>query len=381
MSLAASDFASSVVTYNPGSLTTYTNAAAALGRPAVDTDFEGVQVPVVPPYQAWQDSALVSIPSDGELVLAFDHRVLDDPDNPYGIDFIVFGNAFQIIDGATPWDYGDPETTTMGAGIRREQGTVEVSADGSNWVTFTEGPYADQFAPTLGRRYDPENAVDYAVFPNAHWGPHTDPSIPVDPSVSATNLSGFTLAEYCRRYRGSAGGTGFDLAELNLPLDEQSGHKYFSYIQITSAVSEPVEIDAVADAAPADAYTLWRIEHFNWLGDPALEAPAADPDQDALPNWAEFILAMDPRETNSPPVIELQLGTPSGLVLSYSMSTNAEPGAVLVERSVAGGSWSTNGVTATQYDALGDGTFKTSVTLSNQFPTAQFRLHIPIPSP
>lgn len=51
----------------------------------------------------------------GSITLGFDRRVVDDPKNPMGIDFIVFGNAF--------WVGGDPNRRWA------EAATVEISLD------------------------------------------------------------------------------------------------------------------------------------------------------------------------------------------------------------------------------------------------------------
>jgi len=54
----------------------------------------------------------------GQLTLAFDHRVFDNPHNPFGTDIIIFGNAF--------WTSGQPTLRYA------ECGTIEVSRDENN---------------------------------------------------------------------------------------------------------------------------------------------------------------------------------------------------------------------------------------------------------
>ena len=99
---AQSDFAVQVVEYVPGSdpVPGFTEPSAALGRPTVDTQFgfPPEKAPVVPVFPAWrnvtQPPQIVSIGAGGALTLKFGQDVYDDVNNPYGLDFIVFGNAF-----------------------------------------------------------------------------------------------------------------------------------------------------------------------------------------------------------------------------------------------------------------------------------------------
>lgn len=252
-----SDYASQVVEYVPGdgigfdfiSGEPFDNPMVALGPPTVDTTGDGFdipleqQVPLVPPNSAFRAFEIVSIGIGGHLTLMFDGPVENDQCNPYGVDFIVFGNSFQVSSGGQGWLNGDPNDTILGGALFSEPALVSVSEDGKNWFTFVDGPFADDFAPTLGRIYDPENA-DHSVFPlNEWWAQPTDPTKPLDPAVvaSASNLAGNTVAEAAVLYSGSAGGTGFDIGELGLD--------WIQYVRIEQSGSSIPEIDAVADVA------------------------------------------------------------------------------------------------------------------------------------
>jgi hypothetical protein len=59
----------------------------------------------------------------GSLTLAFDHTVMNDPLNPHGMDFIVFGNAYYLDDGSPG---GNPNRHWA------ECGHVEISRDINN---------------------------------------------------------------------------------------------------------------------------------------------------------------------------------------------------------------------------------------------------------
>ena len=176
--------ASTVISYTVGTgvSSLYTDPNQALGRPTVDTVLEMDLVPVAPVYAPWLPDELVSVGAGGELILGFDRAIEDDPDNPYGVDLLVFGNSFlSTLSGN---DYANhPESTVVGSGLFPEPGRVSVSQDGSNWLAFTSGPFADGMLPTLGR-----------VWTGSAWGGETDPTLPPDPALAPAMLSGMTVA-------------------------------------------------------------------------------------------------------------------------------------------------------------------------------------------
>ena len=100
----------------------------------------------------------------------------------------------------------------------------------------------------------------------------TDPTLPLPPNLTSRDWSGISLAELCKRYNGSAGGTSYDISKINnLPIDE-TGRKWIKYVRIKPVFedyddegyplySEP-EIDAVADVAPMQPYSLWITKNF-----------------------------------------------------------------------------------------------------------------------
>jgi hypothetical protein len=261
----ASDFAAEVVEYVQGGSVPvdwilhapFNQPQTALGRPTIDTTgdyFAGspndalAVVPVYPAFRVWE---MVSIGEGGRLVLKFDHPVRNDSRNPCGIDFIVYGNSFQVIDGSSYWLNGDPNQCGIGTGsMWAEPGTVSVAQtydplhpELTTWYTFTNGRGADMFAPTLGRIYDPDNAP--AGLPNnGWWGTPTNPLIPLNPALSPSGLAGHTLAHYAYKYGYCAGGTSFDLSEVGLD--------WFQYIRIDNPLNSGMtpEIDAVSDVDP-----------------------------------------------------------------------------------------------------------------------------------
>ncbi len=277
------DFAVHVLAYSPTEMGVdwlngqpFNNPLNALGRPTLDTTGdswfipEDQPVPVNPVYPAFRSHELVFLGERGSILLQFNHPVRDDENNPYGIDFIVFGNAMQIIGGGRGWTNGDPTATTVGSGGFYEPGIVSVSQDGLIWYSFTtdpnfmaddpafvrmqgdesDGPFCDSFAPTLGRIYDPMYPDAGLGLWNAWWAGPTNPTCPVDPNWRFDSFDGFTVAEMCLAYGPSAGGTGYDMGRLNLPIDPVTGKKWFQYIRIDDRDGGgTAEIDAVSDVS------------------------------------------------------------------------------------------------------------------------------------
>lgn len=188
--LVQAQFATSVVAYVPGTgvSASYTNSAVALGAPS-STDTYGDPVdPFDPP---WQNSQIVSVGAGGSLTLQFDPPIINDPTHPFGLDFIIFGNAGFIITNGDYTGGGVTDGSLFGnnSGVTR----IEVSADGTNWFMLNPA-----LAPTAD-----------GLYPNDATG---DPGIPVNPALTNGSFAGLGLAGIRALYNGSAGGTGYDLA-------------------------------------------------------------------------------------------------------------------------------------------------------------------------
>jgi hypothetical protein len=251
----ANDFAAEVIEYIQGSgvgfdclsFDTYNNPQTALGRPTLETTGDGwyipesISMPVVPVYPPFRAFEIVTIGNGGKLILKFNHKVSDDENNPYDIDFIIFGNSLWGIASGGPWGPdSNPEMVTVGT-FCKERGIVSVSQDGQNWYTFTTGPYADDFAPTASYEWDDVNDV---------WGRELNPTRPVDPNLTPANFNGKSVAEIIGIYNGSAGGTGFDIGALGLD--------WIQYVRIEDdpggGSGVTTEIDAIADVSCCGDY-------------------------------------------------------------------------------------------------------------------------------
>lgn len=315
----ANDFALWVAGYDAGQgAGYYTDPWTAVGRPSVDTDYWGSWRPVVTVYPEWLPTALVTVGVDGKLILKFDHRLADDRNNAYGIDFIVFGNGFQTIGGLMEWTYGEPNAVRIKTGqVESELGRVSVSQDGLTWYSFEHGPWADSFAPTLGRVYNPnEPNTGYPGWENLWWGQVTNPTMPLDPNTEPGDFNGVTVAEMSMAYGESAGGTGFDLKWLDpndyeaLAEDVNTSRKWIRYVKIECTATNPEdgplpEVDAVSDVSccgdwkhrfPAGDVTgncmvdmadvLMLSEYWLWeVTDPNAAAGQADVFKDG---WVDF---------------------------------------------------------------------------------------------
>lgn len=309
----ASDFASEVISPNePFGGGLYDDPNAALGKPT--TFFKGYNSEVLacslvcPAWNTTTDGnkVVVTIGAGAEVIVGFDHKVADDPCNPYGIDFIVFGNsqfaASGFVGSDTDMDEYFLRNPTF---IQGEWVTVSVAQySGGPWYSFSDGPYADDAFPTNAFAWDSNS-----------WGDELDWLKPVDPNLSISAFDGLSAAEAIALYDGSAGGTGFDLQWLEsgdyeaLEVDPVSGRRWIQYIKVTS--DESGEVDGFADVAGCGDYQhLYPVGDFNrnckvdaedfavlcqyWLADindPDDPAVIADIYEDDIVNFFDFALA------------------------------------------------------------------------------------------
>ena len=244
------DFAVEVVSsVGLGSTTDVDDPAAVLGRPVLK--FDASANPFVTVLQRTKlvqapfnvnpngDNVLATLSLNTAITVRMGRRVEDDPANPFGVDFIVFGNAFfQHTTFETVSDLTDLNTLLLNnpaTAFLDDKVKVSVSPDNVNWYRFDHGPLGDQLFPTNAYAWDADAAT---------WTDHElDPTRPVDPSLTLSDFNGLTAADALGLYDGSAGGTGFDLAE--------SGFAWIQYVRFEGLAGFDVgEIDAVADVKP-----------------------------------------------------------------------------------------------------------------------------------
>lgn len=252
-----SDFASEIVSYSgPFGPSPYNDPNSVLGKPTTFIKDGSKTYACSLVYPAWNTAPdgrklIVTLDVGSEIVIGFDHKVVDDAGNPYGIDFIVFGNSsFKssgVVGPNTDMDEFYLENPTS---ISAEWIMVSVAQDPNGpWYTFTNGSYADANFPTNAFAWDSDSNS---------WGDELDWLKPVDPNLSISDFDGLSVAAAIELYDGSAGGTGFDLRWLDpddyqaLAVDPDSGRRWIQYIKVTS--DEFGEVDAFADVAGCGDY-------------------------------------------------------------------------------------------------------------------------------
>lgn len=239
----ASPFATEVIssTVTSGS-SLYDDPESALGKPTTwinGADVGGTMACSMV-YPAWNtdpdgNELLVTLNPGDQITVTFDHDIVDDPLNPYGVDFIVFGNDLYWGSGMV-YSNTDMDEYTINSGYGwSDPGVVSVAQtlDGP-WYTFESGPYFDTNTyPTQAFAWDSETDT---------WGEELDWTKPVDPDLASEDFAGLSVADVIGLYDGSAGGTGYDLSE--------SGFEWIRYIRVESNGTSSPEVDGFADVSP-----------------------------------------------------------------------------------------------------------------------------------
>ncbi len=262
---AANPFAFEVVAaQEPFGASPYDDPASVLGMPSTNfydpwggwsggTTERRVKL-VEPAYNldATQTRKLITTLPEGSSIMArFEQPIYDDPANPYGVDFAVFGNAFYTASGFVN-DSADMNTLLLAGGVFAEPTKVSVSPgytgkagqDPANsatwdWYRYDNGPYADGVFPTHAYRWNRASAT---------WSNELmDFTKPVNPALGTRLNSGDTetlsAADAIDLYDGSGGGTGFDLA--------QSGFTSVQYVKVEGLTDfSGGEIDAISASRP-----------------------------------------------------------------------------------------------------------------------------------
>ena len=231
-SLRAGDFADAVVSYEPGAGTSprFRDPTVALGAPSVVNPFGEPTDPFDPPYG---ENQIVSIGAGGSLVLHFHAPLHNHPHNPFGYDFILFGNTGFIItnefDSSTFSWVGTPATDGSLFAQNTGETRVSVSRDGVRFYTLKpeRAPVADGPFPTDGLG---------------------DPRVPTPPGLTAAAFAGATLDDIRTLYHGSAGGTPYDICWAVDARGRRVTLHEIHFVRI-DVISGKSEIDAVAAVA------------------------------------------------------------------------------------------------------------------------------------
>lgn len=224
---ADDNFAKSVVSYSPGAgaAAGYTNPATTLGAPSQINLYTEAVDPFNPPYGPAQ---IVSLGAGGSLTIKFDDTVHNRSRNPLGIDFIVFGNSGFIITNdydLVNYDWiGTPATDGSLFAHNTGATRVSVSRDGKKFYELNPATTADGLFPTDGVG---------------------DPTVPVNPALTAADFAGQTLDGMRVLYGGSAGGTGYDISTARDEKGRRVSISSIRYVRI-EVLSGKAEIDALS---------------------------------------------------------------------------------------------------------------------------------------
>jgi hypothetical protein len=234
--VAQAQFASGVISYNPGTgfSPNFTNSSAALGAP---TSGSGI-TPFAPPFST---SQIVSVGAGGSLTLQFSTPIVNNPANAYGIDMMIFGNSFFVVTSGS-----GSSAITSGAIFTSTVSTrVEVSADGSTWFTLDPN-----LAPNVG-----------TLFPTDGTG---NPLAPVNPALTSASFNGLNLSGIRSLYSGSAGGAGFDLSWARDGDGNSVDLQSASFLRI-DVLSGRTQIDAISIVPEPGTWAITAFGGLLWL--------------------------------------------------------------------------------------------------------------------
>jgi hypothetical protein len=220
--------ASSVMDYQQGGATSFTNPTAALGLPAGDTTF-GALTPFNPPFK---DDQIVIVGAGGSITLRLSEPV---PAGGAGPEVGVFSNNGLIdVSAGGTGTAGTPAATFSPPSVAR----VSVSADGKTFVPLGAEPLT--FA-------NPTNFYTDVII--------NDYSAPLGNSVAdlsrpftgtLSDFDGLTYPQMVRLLAGSGGGTWIDVSGPGLGtvryvrFDVPAGATQRLVLDAVTAIPEPM---------------------------------------------------------------------------------------------------------------------------------------------
>jgi hypothetical protein len=253
----------------------YNQPYAVLGRPTLrfydalgEENVHRVKI-VEPPY--WTDpngsNVIFVIPSGGQVTVDMGRKIYDDPNNPYGVDLIVFGNSFFIGTGYVD-DNSDLWNYDLSSGVYGHPTIVSVSPDGTNW-------YAYDTVTTLF----PQNAYRWDGTNHSWADDELNPTRPLNPAVYGMVFNWQPTALELQPFINSVGGTGYDLSE--------SGFPWIQYVRIQPGAGTYTVIDSIAAVNPAavgDALAISPDNLVSGITNLAFQNPA---------NWNQTLISIN----------------------------------------------------------------------------------------
>lgn len=239
-SAGAAVTASSVVDYQPGSATSFTNPTASLGLPAGDTSF-GALTPFNPPFL---DSQIVVVGAGGRLTLRLSSPVAAGGAGP---EIGVFANN-GLVDVSDDGSgvAGNPVSTFSPPPAAR----VSVSADGQTFFPVGNEPITFS---------NPTNFYTDVAIENYSAPPGSAPADFSRPFNGApTSFNGLTYPQIVGLLNGSGGGTWLDVSGVGL-----SSIEYVRF-DVPAGPDQRLVLDAVT-AVPEPAAGLCLVAALPWL--------------------------------------------------------------------------------------------------------------------
>jgi hypothetical protein len=225
-------YADSVVSYTPGSGVSpaYTDPARALGAPTTFIGYQNAD-PFNPPYLS---SDLVSVGAGGSLTVQFSTPILNSPDHPYGLDFIIFGNSGFVI---TNGDFSGGGITD-GSLFANNTGATRVWVSADNITYYVLNP---ALAPVADGLFPTDSEGDFHQ--------------PVNPALTQSDFAGKNLAGIRSLYAGSGGGTGYDISWAQDGFGQSVFLPSISYVRL-EVLSGKSEVDAFSVVPEPGAWAL-----------------------------------------------------------------------------------------------------------------------------
>jgi hypothetical protein len=240
------DFAVQIVSTNKIlSSSLYGDPTAVLNRPTLkfldiddfDEDVTDRVKIIEPPYNATPDgnNVITEISNGGQITVKLGRKIYDDPNNPYGVDLIIYGNSFFTgISGGSGLVSDDADLSVeqlTSSAIYGHTNIVSVSQDGTNWFSY---PVSSAFFPDEAYRWDDTNSS---------WtDEEMNPTKPSNPFIFTNNFAGQTVASGLDQFIGASGGSGYDLKASGLP--------WIQYVRIQPGVNTYTVVDAIAAVNP-----------------------------------------------------------------------------------------------------------------------------------
>ena len=231
--LAQNPWADRVVAYQPGATAApgYNEPLTTLGSPERFTGELGGFPGVVSVFNSpWSTDELVSIGEGGMLTLAFDEPITNDPAHRFGVDFIIFGNAFFLDSDWPNGVIGDPAGLAAEGPMR-----ISVSDNGTDYVSL--GDVMEGLFPTQGY-------LDSGPYDVIRGNVPTDFTRPVDPALVLEDFAGLNFPQVLGLYQGSGGGIPIDIDPSGLAAVRFIRLEVFDDGNPNNDIS--VEIDAIS---------------------------------------------------------------------------------------------------------------------------------------